>query len=92
MSKRAGTFVKLSDLLEQVDAGVVRFTMLTRKNDAPLDFDFEKVLEESKDNPVYYVQYAHARVKSVFRKIEREKLNATLGTDFATLTIRANWN
>ncbi len=69
MSKRAGTFVKLSDLLEQVDAGVVRFTMLTRKNDAPLDFDFEKVLEESKDNPVYYVQYAHARVKSVFRKI-----------------------
>ncbi len=86
MSKRAGTFVKLSDLLEQVDAGVVRFTMLTRKNDAPLDFDFEKVLEESKDNPVYYVQYAHARVKSVFRKIEREKLNATLGTDFATLT------
>ena len=72
MSKRAGTFVKLSDLLEQVDAGVVRFTMLTRKNDAPLDFDFEKVLEESKDNPVYYVQYAHARVKSVFRKAEKD--------------------
>ena len=68
MSKRAGTFVTLRDVVEQVGADVTRFTMLTRKNDAPLDFDFAKVLEQSKDNPVFYVQYAHARVQSVLRK------------------------
>ena len=68
MSKRAGTFVLLSDVVEQAGADVTRFHMLTRKNDAPLDFDFDKVLEQSKDNPVFYVQYAHARVNSVLRK------------------------
>ena len=68
MSKRAGTFVTLRDVVEQVGADVTRFVMLTRKNDAPLDFDFDKVLEQSKDNPVYYVQYAHARGKSVERR------------------------
>ncbi|KAJ56628.1 arginyl-tRNA synthetase [Actibacterium mucosum KCTC 23349] len=68
MSKRAGTFVTLRDVVDQVGPGVTRFHMLTRKNDAPLDFDFDKVLEQSKDNPVYYVQYAHARVASVLRK------------------------
>ena len=68
MSKRAGTFVTLRDVVEQAGAGVTRFHMLTRKNDAPLDFDFDKVLEQSKDNPVFYVQYAHARVCSVLRK------------------------
>ena len=68
MSKRAGTFVTLRDVVEQAGAGVTRFHMLTRKNDAPLDFDFAKVLEQSKDNPVFYVQYAHARVASVLRK------------------------
>ena len=68
MSKRAGTFVTLRDLVDQVGSDVTRFVMLTRKNDAPLDFDFEKVLEQSKDNPVYYVQYASARIHSVFRK------------------------
>ena len=68
MSKRAGTFVTLRDVVEQVGADVTRFHMLTRKNDAPLDFDFDKVLEQSKDNPVFYVQYAHARVCSVLRK------------------------
>ncbi|KQB11484.1 arginine--tRNA ligase [Rhodobacter capsulatus] len=68
MSKRAGTFVTLRDVVEQAGAGVTRFHMLTRKNDAPLDFDFDKVLEQSKDNPVFYVQYAHARVASVLRK------------------------
>ena len=68
MSKRAGNFVTLRDVVEQVGAGVTRFTMLTRKNDAPLDFDFDKVLEQSKDNPVFYVQYAHARVQSVLRR------------------------
>ena len=70
MSKRAGNFVTLRDVVEQVGPDVTRFVMLTRKNDAPLDFDFEKVLEQSKDNPVFYVQYAHARVRSVMRKVE----------------------
>jgi arginyl-tRNA synthetase len=68
MSKRAGTFVTLRDVVEQVGADVTRFVMLTRKNDAPLDFDFAKVLEQSKDNPVFYVQYANARINSVMRK------------------------
>ncbi|WP_166415744.1 arginine--tRNA ligase [Cochlodiniinecator piscidefendens] len=68
MSKRAGTFVTLRDVVEQVGPDVTRFVMLTRKNDAPLDFDFSKVLEQSKDNPVFYVQYAHARVNSILRK------------------------
>ncbi|MEQ8736567.1 MAG: arginine--tRNA ligase [Rhodospirillaceae bacterium] len=67
MSKRAGTFVTLRDLIDAVGKDVVRFIMLTRKNDAPLDFDFAKVTEKSKDNPVFYVQYAHARIHSVFR-------------------------
>lgn len=68
MSKRAGTFVTLRDVVDAVGKDVTRFHMLTRKNDAPLDFDFDKVTEQSKDNPVFYVQYAHARVKSVIRK------------------------
>ena len=68
MSKRAGTFVTLRDVVEQVGADVTRFVMLTRKNDAMLDFDFDKVLEQSRENPVFYVQYAHARVASVLRK------------------------
>ena len=68
MSKRAGTFVTLRDVVDQVGPDVTRFHMLTRKNDAPLDFDFDKVLEQSRDNPVFYVQYAHARVASVLRK------------------------
>jgi len=70
MSKRAGTFVSLRDVVDQVGPDVTRFVMLTRKNDAPLDFDLDKVLEQSKDNPVFYVQYAHARVRSVIRKLE----------------------
>ncbi len=70
MSKRAGNFVSLRDVVDQVGADVTRFVMLTRKNDAPLDFDFDKVLEQSKDNPVFYVQYAHARIRSVIRKAE----------------------
>ena len=70
MSKRAGNFVTLRDVVEQVGPDVTRFVMLTRKNDAPLDFDFAKVLEQSKDNPVFYVQYAHARIRSVMRKVE----------------------
>ncbi len=68
MSKRAGAFVTLSDVVEQVGPDVTRFVMLTRKNDAPLDFDFDKVLDQSKDNPVFYVQYAHARAQSVLAR------------------------
>ena len=73
MSKRAGTFVTLRDLIDEVGADVTRFTMLTRKNDAPLDFDFDKALEQSKDNPVFYVQYAHARICSALRKAADEE-------------------
>ena len=68
MSKRAGTFVTLRDVVDMVGTDVTRFVMLTRKNDATLDFDFDKVLEQSRDNPVWYVQYAHARIASVLRK------------------------
>ena len=68
MSKRSGTFVTLRDVVDQVGVDVTRFVMLTRKNDAPLEFDFDKVLEQSRENPVFYVQYAHARVCSVLRK------------------------
>jgi arginyl-tRNA synthetase len=68
MSKRAGTFVTLRDVVEQVGPDVTRFVMLTRKNDAPLDFDFDRVMEQSKDNPVFYVQYAHARACSIGRR------------------------
>ena len=75
MSKRAGTFITLRDVVEQAGRDVTRFHMLTRKNDAPLDFDFDKVLEQSKDNPVWYVQYASARVHSVMGKA------AELGVD-----------
>jgi len=67
MSKRAGTFVTLRDVVDEVGKDVTRFIMLFRKNDAALEFDFAKVLEQSKDNPVFYVQYAHARVCSVLR-------------------------
>ncbi|WP_273691616.1 arginine--tRNA ligase [Ketogulonicigenium vulgare] len=85
MSKRAGTFVTLRDVVEQAGADVTRFVMLTRKNDAPLDFDFDKVLEQSKDNPVFYVQYAHARVHSVLRRAQAAGLDvsdaALIGAD-----------
>ncbi len=67
MSKRAGSFVTMRDVIEQVGKDVVRFIMLTRKNDAQLEFDMAKVTEQSRDNPVFYVQYAHARVCSVLR-------------------------
>ena len=68
MSKRSGNFVTLADVVREVGKDVVRFMMLTRRSDAPLDFDFAKVVEASKDNPVFYVQYAHARVFSLGRK------------------------
>jgi arginyl-tRNA synthetase len=68
MSKRSGNFVTLADVVREVGKDVVRFTMLTRKADAQMDFDFAKVVEASKDNPVFYVQYAHARIASLHRR------------------------
>ena len=70
MSKRSGSFVTLRDVVEEVGKDNVRFMMLTRRNDQTLDFDFAKVVEQSRDNPVWYVQYAHARVQSVLRHAE----------------------
>ncbi len=92
MSKRSGSFVTLAEVVEEVGKDVVRFIMLTRKNDAPLDFDFAKVVEHSRDNPVFYVQYAHARIRSVFRNAADEMAGADLGAaalgdaDLARLT------
>ena len=77
MSKRAGTFVTLRDLIDEVGPDVVRFVMLTRKNDVALDFDFDKVTEQSKDNPVFYVQYANARVNSILRKARETELDVS---------------
>jgi arginyl-tRNA synthetase len=72
MSKRSGNFVTLADVVREVGKDVVRFSMLTRKADAQMDFDFAKVVEASKDNPVFYVQYAHARISSLKRKVAAE--------------------
>jgi arginyl-tRNA synthetase len=69
MSKRAGNFVTLADVVDEVGKDAVRFTMLTRKADAQMDFDFAKVIEASRDNPVFYVQYAHARIASLKRRV-----------------------
>ncbi|MEY5007426.1 MAG: hypothetical protein RL764_742 [Pseudomonadota bacterium] len=77
MSKRAGNFVTLADVVREVGKDVVRFTMLTRKADAQMDFDFAKVVEASKDNPVFYVQYAHARICSLKRKVAEAGMDAS---------------
>ena len=82
MSKRAGTFVTLRDVVEAVGPDVTRFMLLTRKNDQGFDFDLDKALEQSKDNPVFYVQYANARICSTLRKAAE----AGFATDDATLT------
>lgn len=74
MSKRSGNFVTIADMVDEVGKDVVRFTMLARKPDAQMDFDFAKVVETSKDNPVFYVQYAHARICSILRKAAAEGL------------------
>jgi len=81
MSKRSGDFVTLSEMVDQVGSDSIRFMMLYRKNEAPLEFDFQKVTEQSKDNPVFYVQYAHARISSVLRKLDEHKLKFNL-SDF----------
>ncbi|PIR31882.1 MAG: arginine--tRNA ligase [Alphaproteobacteria bacterium CG11_big_fil_rev_8_21_14_0_20_44_7] len=72
MSKRGGNYIFIEEVIEEVGIDALRFIMLTRKNDAPLDFDLAKVVEQSKDNPVFYVQYAHARCHSVFRQYGKE--------------------
>ncbi|MAF47057.1 MAG: arginine--tRNA ligase [Rhodospirillales bacterium] len=81
MSKRSGTFVTLAEVIDQVGKDVVRFIMLTRKNDAQLDFDLAKVVEQSRDNPVFYVQYSHARCCSVLRHAARMFDAAELSPD-----------
>ena len=91
MSKRAGTFVTLRDVVDEVGRDPVRFMMLYRKNDAALDFDLAKVREQTKDNPVFYVQYGHARAKSIFRNAQevfpalREDSQEVLGADLSLL-------
>ena len=92
MSKRAGTFVTVRDVIDAVGADVIRFIMLTRRNDQTLDFDFAKVTEQSRDNPVFYVQYAHARARSVIRQFEKhstfpKKANLDLLSDPAELAL-----
>jgi arginyl-tRNA synthetase len=95
MSKRAGTFVTLREVVDEVGQGPVRFMMLYRKNDAPLDFDFAKVTEQSRDNPVFYVQYAHARASSVLRNVREAfpdldlEEGALAGSDLNLLTDEA---
>jgi arginyl-tRNA synthetase len=91
MSKRAGEFVTLRDVVDEVGPDVVRFMMLYRKNEAPLDFDFAKVTEQSKDNPVFYVQYAHARICSVLRNAAEAGIASKSDTeiDFSLLTDEA---
>ncbi|MFC4670393.1 arginine--tRNA ligase [Seohaeicola nanhaiensis] len=89
MGKRTGNFITLRDVVEQVGPDVTRFVMLTRKNDAPLDFDFDKVLEQSRENPVFYVQYANARVMSVIRKAEETGIDTDGAVDLGLLTHEA---
>ncbi|GAA0284803.1 arginine--tRNA ligase [Alteraurantiacibacter aestuarii] len=95
MSKRSGNFVTIAEMVEEVGKDVVRFTMLTRKPEAQMDFDFAKVVEASKDNPVFYVQYAHARISSILRKAAEQGIApsdadlALLGEDEMTLIKQA---
>ncbi|MGB0163021.1 MAG: arginine--tRNA ligase [Candidatus Puniceispirillaceae bacterium] len=86
MSKRAGTFVTLRDVMETVGADVMRFIMLTRRNDQTLEFDYAKVTEKSRENPVFYVQYAHARASSVLRQEDIRGLTAQGQPDLALLS------
>ncbi|MBT4911289.1 MAG: arginine--tRNA ligase [Alphaproteobacteria bacterium] len=74
MSKRSGSFITLREMVDEVGRDAVRFMMVTRKNDAPLDFDYELVKEQTKDNPIFYIQYAHARICSVIRRVKEDKL------------------
>ena len=75
MSKRAGEFITVSDLLKEVNKDAIRFMMLNRSNDVEIDFDFDKVLEKSKENPVFYVQYCYARIHSIVR-LSKQDINS----------------
>ncbi|MEE3007716.1 MAG: arginine--tRNA ligase, partial [Pseudomonadota bacterium] len=86
MSKRAGTFITLEDVLKAVGKDVVRFMMLTRRNDQVLEFDFDMVVAQSRDNPVFYVQYAHARCCSVMRHASKMFGNTRLASDLLSCT------
>jgi arginyl-tRNA synthetase len=98
MSKRSGNFVTLADVVEEVGKDVVRFIMLTKRSDSQLDFDFAKVVEQSRDNPVFYVQYAHARTASVARKaaeagtvLPAADLALLDDADLAVIKVAAQW-
>ncbi|MBL3284288.1 Arginine--tRNA ligase [Rickettsiales endosymbiont of Paramecium tredecaurelia] len=86
MSKRSGNFAAAQDALDVVDPNVIKFIMLTRKNDALLDFDLEKVVEQSKENPAFYVQYANVRINSIIRKAQENGLDVQDHSNFALLT------
>ncbi len=85
MSKRSGKFITIADMVEEVGKDVVRFTMLARKADAQMDFDFAKVVEASKDNPVFYVQYAHARIASLHRRAVEAGIDLPVPADLTLL-------
>ena len=96
MSKRAGTFVTVRDVIDAVGADVIRFIMLTRRSDQTLDFDYAKVTEQSRDNPVFYVQYAHARACSVLRQAPQANVAADLDrltapAEMAVIKALASW-
>ena len=86
MSKRSGDFVSLQNLLGEVDKDSVRFMMLNRSNDVEIEFDFNKVLEKNKDNPVFYVQYCYARINSLFRLLKLNK-NKEIKIDLKNIKI-----
>ena len=89
MSKRAGDFISAQDLLNEVNKDSIRFMMLNRSNDVELDFDFDKVLEKSKDNPVFYVQYSFARISSLFRTLNKD-LNDKINLDLKLFSLNEN--
>jgi len=89
MSKRAGDFISAQDLLNEVNKDSIRFMMLNRSNDVELDFDFDKVLEKSKDNPVFYVQYSFARISSLFRTLNKD-LNDKINLDSEAFSLNEN--
>ncbi|ONG51878.1 arginine--tRNA ligase [Pseudoroseomonas deserti] len=88
MSKRAGTYITLRDLIDEVGRDAVRFTMLTRKSDAQMDFDLDRVVEQSRENPVFYVQYAHARCRSVLRQAGEPAPAELAGEEAALATLQ----
>jgi arginyl-tRNA synthetase len=98
MSKRSGNFVTLAEVVEEVGKDVVRFIMLTKRADSQLDFDFAKVVEQSRENPVFYVQYAHARIASLGRKAAEARIDLPTpdlslldDADLALVKVAAQW-